>query len=87
VIIGLSVVVALHAILGLAWWLMPPLRLKVGIDPKRWVQVVSVPEPAPVQPAHPQRTHPNPVPLTLIPLPDVPLPSIPEPAAPSNPHP
>jgi hypothetical protein len=87
VIIGLSVVVALHAILGLAWWLMPPLRLKVGIDPKRWVQVVSLPEPAPVQPAHPQRTHPNPVPLTLIPLPEVSLPSIPKPAAPSDPHP
>jgi hypothetical protein len=82
VIIGFCVVVALHAILGLAWWLMPPLRLKVGIDPKRWVQVVSVPEPAPVQPAHSPPTHPNAVPLPLIPLPDVPPPSIPEPAPP-----
>jgi len=82
VIIGFCVVVALHAILGLAWWLMPPLRLKVGIDPKRWVQVVSVPEPAPVQPAHSPLTHPNAVPLPLIPLPDVPPPSIPEPAPP-----
>jgi len=86
VIIGLCVVVALHASLGLAWWLMPPLRLKVGIDPKRWVQVLSVPEPAPVQPAHPQRTQPNAVPLTQIPLPEVPVPSTPQPAAPLYPH-
>lgn len=86
VIIGLCVVVALHASLGLAWWLMPPLRLKVGIDPKRWVQVLSVPEPAPVQPAHPQRTQPNAVPLTQIPLPEVPVPSMPQPAAPLYPH-
>jgi hypothetical protein len=87
VIIGLCVVVALHASLGLAWWLMPPLRLKVGIDPKRWVQVVSVPEPAPLQPsAHPPLTHPNAVPLSLITLPNVPLPSMTEPTAPGDPQ-
>jgi len=86
VIIGVCVVVALHAGLGLAWWLMPPLRLKVGIDPKRWVQVVSVPEPASAQPAHPQLTHPNAVPLPLIPLPNVPLPSMTEPPASDAPY-
>jgi hypothetical protein len=45
VIIGCAVVVAFHLSLGLAWWLMPPLRLKVGIDPARWVHVVSLPPP------------------------------------------
>jgi hypothetical protein len=42
-IVGLGIAVAFHLSLGLAWWLMPPLRLKAGIDPRRWVQVVSVP--------------------------------------------
>jgi hypothetical protein len=43
VIIGLAIAAAFHVTLGLAWWLTPPLRLKAGIDPKRWVQVVSLP--------------------------------------------
>jgi hypothetical protein len=91
VVLGIFVVVALHASLGLAWWLMPPLRLKVGIDPKRWVQVVSVPEPAPAPAAHPLPTHSNAVPLPLmrlpeIPAPEIPVPSMTEPAAPSDPR-
>jgi hypothetical protein len=70
VIIGCAVVVAFHLSLGLAWWLMPPLRLKVGIDPARWVHVVSLPPPeakTEVLPgagsAHvpaPSRVHPSP---------------------------
>lgn len=43
VIIGIGIAAAIHLSLGLAWWLAPPLRLRAGIDPKRWVQVVSVP--------------------------------------------
>ena len=53
--IGIGIAVAFHASLGLAWWLAPPLRLKAGIDPHRWVQVVSLPKPdaaaPPLQPA------------------------------------
>jgi hypothetical protein len=48
-IIGVGVAVAFHISLGLAWWLAPPLRLKVGIDPKRWVHVVSLPPPEATQ--------------------------------------
>jgi hypothetical protein len=49
-IIWFSVAVALHGALFLGLWLTPPLRLKAGYAPDRWVQVVSVakgaPEPA-----------------------------------------
>jgi hypothetical protein len=45
VIVGLGIAAAFHLSLGLAWWLTPPLRLKAGIDPRRWVQVVSLPAP------------------------------------------
>ncbi len=55
-IIGLGIAVAFHLCLGLAWWLMPPLRLKAGIDPRRWVQVVSVP---------PRETPPSQLPAPL----------------------
>ena len=59
VIIGLAIAAALHVTLGLAWWLTPPLRLKAGIDPKRWVQVVSLPQHAPAAspPAQPRAPH------------------------------
>jgi len=53
-LIGIAIAVAFHVTLGLAWWLTPPLRLKAGIDPHRWVQVVSVPKQEP--PAPPPQT-------------------------------
>jgi hypothetical protein len=86
VIFGLCIVVALHASLGLAWWLMPPLRLKVGIDPKRWVQVVSVPEPGAVQPPHSPLPQPNAVTLPVIPLPSEPVPLLTLPSTPAAPR-
>lgn len=60
--IGIAIAVAFHLTLGLAWWLTPPLRLKAGIDPKRWVQVISVPrhDPAPPPPAPSPAAQPTP---------------------------
>jgi hypothetical protein len=43
VIVGIAIAAAFHISIGLAIWLTPPLRLKVGYSPDRWVQVVSVP--------------------------------------------
>jgi len=43
VIVGIAIAAAFHISIGLALWLTPPLRLKVGYSPDRWVQVVSVP--------------------------------------------
>jgi hypothetical protein len=51
--IWFGVAAALHAALLLALFLTPPLRLKAGYAPDRWVQIVSVPlkEPDPPVPA------------------------------------
>jgi hypothetical protein len=49
--IGLAIAAALHIGLILAWFLTPRERLKVGIDPNRWVPVVSIPQPQPAKPA------------------------------------
>jgi len=43
VIVGIAIACAFHISIGLAIWLTPPLRLKLGYAPDRWVQVVSVP--------------------------------------------
>lgn len=51
VIIGFGIAAAFHITLGLAWWLTPPLRLKAGIDPARWVAVFSVVTPVKAVPA------------------------------------
>jgi hypothetical protein len=45
-----GVAVALHAALFIAIWLSPPLRLKWSPSPDAWVQVVSLPPPAPETP-------------------------------------
>jgi hypothetical protein len=50
VVIGFGVAAALHVGLGLAWWLTPSLRLKVGYAPERWVPVLSLPKPPPEPP-------------------------------------
>lgn len=45
VVIGIAIAAVLHLALGLAWWLTPPLRLKAGYSPDRWVQILSLPKP------------------------------------------
>ncbi len=63
VVIGLAVAVALHAGLGLAWWLAPPLRLKAGYAPERWVPVVPlITLPRPVPPSVSDMPHSPPTP-------------------------
>jgi hypothetical protein len=42
-----GVAVALHAVLLLVIWLMPPLRIPWTPSPDAWVPVVSLPAPAP----------------------------------------
>jgi hypothetical protein len=44
VVIGIAIAAVLHLALGLAWWLTPPLRLKAGYSPDRWVQILSLPK-------------------------------------------
>lgn len=39
-----AIAVALHVALLLGLWLTPPLRLKAGYAPERWVQVVALPK-------------------------------------------
>ena len=53
VVIGFGVAVLLHALLIVGWWLSPPLRLKAGYAPERWVPVLSLPKPASPAPAPP----------------------------------
>jgi hypothetical protein len=53
VIIGFAVAAALHVGLVLAWWLTPPLRLKAGYAPERWVHVMPLPKPDAPQPVPP----------------------------------
>lgn len=66
-IIGLGIAVAFHLSLGVIWWLIPPLRLKAGIDPQRWVQVVSVPPREATQvPATPTGPKPLPAPAQSV---------------------
>lgn len=63
VVVGIAIAAAFHISIGLALWLTPPLRLKVGYAPDRWVQVVSVAphEDVPrAAPAHEKLTHAEP---------------------------
>ncbi len=53
VFIGFAIAVACHAAAGLAWWLSPALRLKVGYAPDRWVPVLSIPASGPQEPTPP----------------------------------
>lgn len=56
-VIGFGVAVLLHAVLIMGWWLSPPLRLKAGYAPERWVPVLSLPKPPPAPPS-PAAVHP-----------------------------
>ena len=60
-VIGLCIAAALHVGIVVAWLLTPPLRLKAGYSPDRWVPVVSIPKPvaAPL-PAAPDKPLPSP---------------------------
>jgi hypothetical protein len=60
VIIGFAVAAALHVGLVLAWWLTPPLRLKAGYAPERWVHVMPLPKPEALQPVPPPAKDPSP---------------------------
>lgn len=79
--IGLGIAAAFHISLGLAWWLTPPLRLKAGIDPKRWVQVVSLPQPA----TPPSVAPPSAAPIFVVPPPARATPLAPQPNAGGHP--
>ena len=75
-LIGLGVVAALHLALILGWLLTPPLRLKAGIDPERWLPVVSIPRSEATSPAAalavgapPAQALPPPDPASNAPLP------------------
>jgi hypothetical protein len=51
--------VAFHAALLLGLWLMPTLRIKWEPSPDAWVQVVSIPKPAPPVPDAVTASKPN----------------------------
>jgi len=60
VLTALGIAAFLHVSLGLAWWLTPPLRLKAGYAPDRWVQVVSLPKSDPKVAPTTERSQTNP---------------------------
>ena len=68
VIVGFAIAAVLHVGLVLAWWLTPPLRLKAGYAPERWVPVSSLPAPRaekpPAVPAPKTSIRPQPAPVT-----------------------
>jgi len=70
VIVGLCIAAGLHIVLGFAWWLSPPLRLKAGYGPDRWVQILSLgktetPASSPPPPVKKADTHPSEIPPLL----------------------